>query len=128
MRYQAALRPDRMPLLARQGGFSANGSDAASRLARRPGGADTGPMTKAVPNQPQIAMGQIAMGQIAMGKRVLAFSSIGHALMHMMTAFYAVIVLTLAIAWGRSMRRPPSCSASCRCRPAGQRTASVRHS
>ena len=35
----------------------------------------------------------------AMGKRVLVFSSIGHALMHMMTAFYAVIVLTLAIAW-----------------------------
>jgi MFS transporter, FSR family, fosmidomycin resistance protein len=34
-----------------------------------------------------------------MGKRVLLFSSIGHALMHMMTAFYAVIVLTLAIAW-----------------------------
>jgi len=34
-----------------------------------------------------------------MGKRVLAFSSIGHALMHMMTAFYAVIVLTLAVAW-----------------------------
>ena len=34
-----------------------------------------------------------------MGKRVLVFSSIGHALMHMMTAFYAVIVLTLAIAW-----------------------------
>jgi FSR family fosmidomycin resistance protein-like MFS transporter len=30
---------------------------------------------------------------------VLVFSSIGHALMHMMTAFYAVIVLTLAIAW-----------------------------
>jgi MFS transporter, FSR family, fosmidomycin resistance protein len=54
-------------------------------------------MTKAVLNQPQIAMGQIAMG-----RRVLAFSSIGHALMHMMTAFYAVIVLTLAIAWGRS--------------------------
>ena len=56
-------------------------------------------MTKAVLNQPQIAGGQIAMGQIAMGKRVLAFSSIGHALMHMMTAFYAVIVLTLAVAW-----------------------------
>jgi MFS family permease len=36
-----------------------------------------------------------------MGKRVLAFSSIGHALMHMMTAFYAVIVLTLAITWGQ---------------------------
>jgi FSR family fosmidomycin resistance protein-like MFS transporter len=30
---------------------------------------------------------------------VLLFSSIGHALMHLMTAFYAVIVLTLAIAW-----------------------------
>jgi MFS family permease len=37
--------------------------------------------------------------QAAMGRRVLVFSSIGHALMHMMTAFYAVIVLTLAIAW-----------------------------
>ncbi|MBM3650534.1 MAG: MFS transporter [Alphaproteobacteria bacterium] len=36
---------------------------------------------------------------VAMGKRVLIFSSIGHALMHMMTAFYAVIVLTLAVAW-----------------------------
>jgi MFS family permease len=34
-----------------------------------------------------------------MGNRVLLFSSIGHALMHMMTAFYAVIVLTLAVAW-----------------------------
>ena len=89
MRYQAALRPDRMPLLARQGGFSANGSDAASRLAWWPDGADTGPMTISVADQPQIAM----------GKRVLVFSSIGHALMHMMTAFYAVIVLTLAIAW-----------------------------
>lgn len=33
------------------------------------------------------------------GRRVLIFSSIGHALMHMMTAFYAVIVLTIAIAW-----------------------------
>ena len=33
------------------------------------------------------------------GPRVLVFSSIGHALMHMMTAFYAVIVLTLAVAW-----------------------------
>lgn len=33
------------------------------------------------------------------GQRVLLFSSIGHALMHLMTAFYAVIVLTLAIAW-----------------------------
>jgi MFS family permease len=35
----------------------------------------------------------------ALARRVLVFSSIGHALMHMMTAFYAVIVLTLAIAW-----------------------------
>jgi len=33
------------------------------------------------------------------GQRVLLFSSIGHALMHLMTAFYAVIVLTLAISW-----------------------------
>jgi len=33
------------------------------------------------------------------GRLVLLFSSIGHALMHLMTAFYAVIVLTLAIAW-----------------------------
>lgn len=32
-------------------------------------------------------------------RRVLLFSSIGHALMHMMTAFYAVIVLTLAVSW-----------------------------
>jgi MFS family permease len=31
--------------------------------------------------------------------RVLLFSSIGHGLMHMMTAFYAVIVLTLAAVW-----------------------------
>jgi len=31
--------------------------------------------------------------------RVLLFSSIGHGLMHMMTAFYAVIVLTLAAGW-----------------------------
>jgi len=85
-----------MPRLPRQGGFSANGSDAASRLARQPDGADTGAMTISVPNRPRIAIGEIAMGQ-----RVLAFSSIGHALMHMMTAFYAVIVLTLAIAWGQ---------------------------
>ena len=35
----------------------------------------------------------------ALGRRVLLFSSIAHALMHMMTAFYAVIVLTLAVAW-----------------------------
>jgi MFS family permease len=31
--------------------------------------------------------------------RTLLFSSIGHALMHLMTAFYAVIVLTLAAVW-----------------------------
>ena len=43
---------------------------------------------KVAPEQPE-----------AMGRRVLVFSSIGHALMHMMTAFYAVIVLTLAVAW-----------------------------
>ncbi len=35
----------------------------------------------------------------ALARRVLVFSSIGHALMHLMTAFYAVIVLTLAVAW-----------------------------
>ncbi len=34
-----------------------------------------------------------------MSRRVLLYSSVGHALMHLMTAFYAVIVLTLAIAW-----------------------------
>ena len=39
------------------------------------------------------------MGSLDSGRRVLLFSSIGHALMHLMTAFYAVIVLTLAIAW-----------------------------
>ena len=39
------------------------------------------------------------MGSADFGPRVLLFSSIGHALMHMMTAFYAVIVLTLAVAW-----------------------------
>jgi FSR family fosmidomycin resistance protein-like MFS transporter len=52
-------------------------------------------MTIAVLSQPEIAP------EIAIGKRVLVFSSIGHALMHMMTAFYAVIVLTLAITWGQ---------------------------
>ena len=39
------------------------------------------------------------MNSTDLGQRVLLFSSIGHALMHLMTAFYAVIVLTLAIAW-----------------------------
>jgi MFS family permease len=42
---------------------------------------------------------------VAMGKRVLVFSSIGHALMHMMTAFYAVIVLTLAVTWDLAPER-----------------------
>jgi MFS family permease len=46
-----------------------------------------------------MTIGVASEPEIAMGKRVLAFSSIGHALMHMMTAFYAVIVLTLAVAW-----------------------------
>jgi MFS family permease len=40
-----------------------------------------------------------AQRDAAMGRRVLVFSSVGHALMHLMTAFYAVIVLTLAVAW-----------------------------
>jgi hypothetical protein len=127
MRYQAALRPDRIPRHAAAGGFSANGSDAASWLAPDADGADTGPMTTAVPNQPQIAM----------GKRVLVFSSIGHSLMHMMTAFYAVIVLMLAITWNlppESLLELYAPSAillgiiSCRCRPAGHRTASARRS
>ena len=34
-----------------------------------------------------------------LSRRILLFSSVGHALMHMMTAFYAVIVLTLAVEW-----------------------------
>jgi FSR family fosmidomycin resistance protein-like MFS transporter len=41
----------------------------------------------------------VASADPDLGRRVLVFSSIGHALMHMMTAFYAVIVLTLAVAW-----------------------------
>jgi MFS transporter, FSR family, fosmidomycin resistance protein len=49
-------------------------------------------MTKVSAEQP-------AAQAAAMGGRVLVYSSIGHALMHMMTAFYAVIVLTLAVAW-----------------------------
>ncbi|MGD9878816.1 MAG: MFS transporter [Reyranella sp.] len=44
-------------------------------------------------------MTSVASADLTMGRRVLVFSSIGHALMHMMTAFYAVIVLTLAVAW-----------------------------
>jgi len=32
-------------------------------------------------------------------RRVLVYSSAGHTLMHLMTAFYAVIVLTLAVEW-----------------------------
>ena len=55
-------------------------------LHRQPDEADTGAMTK-------------CRRRPAMASRVLVFSSIGHALMHMMTAFYAVIVLTLAVAW-----------------------------
>jgi MFS family permease len=34
-----------------------------------------------------------------LSRRVLLYSSVGHALMHLMTAFYAVIVLTLAVSW-----------------------------
>ncbi len=34
-----------------------------------------------------------------LSRRVLLYSSAGHALMHLMTAFYAVIVLTLAVSW-----------------------------
>src|SRR5262245_18393007 len=46
------------------------------------------------------AMTEVSPGQAAtMGGRVLVYSSIGHALMHVMTAFYAVIVLTLAVSW-----------------------------
>jgi FSR family fosmidomycin resistance protein-like MFS transporter len=52
-------------------------------------------------------MMKVASDQAAarMGKRVLVFSSIGHALMHMMTAFYAVIVLTLAVSWDLAPER-----------------------
>ena len=34
-----------------------------------------------------------------LSRRVLLYSSVGHAVMHLMTAFYAVIVLTLAVSW-----------------------------
>lgn len=34
-----------------------------------------------------------------LSRRILLYSSTGHALMHMMTVFYAVIVLTLAVEW-----------------------------
>lgn len=34
-----------------------------------------------------------------LSRRVLLYSSTGHGLMHLMTAFYAVIVLTLAVEW-----------------------------
>ena len=34
-----------------------------------------------------------------LSRRILLYSSTGHALMHMMTVFYAVIVLTLGIEW-----------------------------
>src|SRR6478752_5403423 len=77
MRYQAALRPDR------RRACSANDCVAASSLAC---------MLK--------ELIQPAMKTAAdSADRVLLFSSIGHGLMHMMTAFYAVIVLTLAAVW-----------------------------
>lgn len=44
-------------------------------------------------------MTKVSEPTAAMGRRVLVYSSVGHALMHMMTAFYAVIVLTLAVSW-----------------------------
>ena len=55
------------------------------------------------------------MNSTDLGQRVLLFSSIGHALMHLMTAFYAVIVLTLAIAW----ELPAEDLLALRCRYAG---------
>src|SRR3954466_6195281 len=87
MRYQAALRPDRGRAC------SANDWDAASRLA---------PMTEE-PIQP--AMKTAADSATSSADRVLLFSSIGHALMHLMTAFYAVIVLTLAAVWQLPVER-----------------------
>src|SRR5260221_12648874 len=88
MRYQAALRPDR----CRDGRC---GKGALARMAAMPQAGLHGgrrepiqaPMIKALP------------AQAAMGQRALIFSSICHALMHMMTAFYAGIVLTLAVVW-----------------------------
>ena len=41
-----------------------------------------------------------------LGRRVLLISSIGHALMHMMTAYYAVIVLTLAVVGYVALAKP----------------------
>src|SRR6185503_89286 len=74
MRYQAALRPDRKARVARMAAIPQ------AALAARSGGAYTRAMKTAA-------------------DRVLLFSSIGHGLMHLMTAFYAVIVLTLAAVW-----------------------------
>jgi len=47
----------------------------------------------------QPAMKTAADSAAKSADRVLLFSSIGHGLMHLMTAFYAVIVLTLAAVW-----------------------------
>src|SRR4051794_23081378 len=74
MRYQAALRPDRKARVARIAAIPQ------AALAAHPRAAYTPAMKTAA-------------------DRVLLFSSIGHGLMHMMTAFYAVIVLTLAAVW-----------------------------
>ena len=65
-----------------------------AELASRRNGVDTGAMTNVA-----------AEPSTAMAGRVLVFSSIGHALMHMMTAFYAVIVLTLAVSWNLPVER-----------------------
>src|SRR5215475_9222072 len=78
MRYQAALRPDR------KRPCSANGRRAASRLARPANRPDTRLAMQLTPS---------------LSRRVLLYSSAGHALMHLMTAFYAVIVLTIAVSW-----------------------------
>src|SRR5215469_15047235 len=78
MRYQAALRPDR------KGPCSANACRAASQLAPVAIRPDTRLAMELTPD---------------LSRRVLLYSSAGHALMHLMTAFYAVIVLTLAVSW-----------------------------
>src|SRR4051812_12792692 len=80
MRYQAALRPDRKARVARMAAIPQ------AALAAHPGEAYTRAMKTAA-------------------DRVLLFSSIGHALMHLMTAFYAVIVLTLAAVWQLPVER-----------------------
>jgi MFS transporter, FSR family, fosmidomycin resistance protein len=88
--------------MARQPGFTANGSDAASQLAQRSVPPDTGAMMQDAAGDGRPAPKAAASSDAAksdLGPRVLLFSSVGHALMHMMTAFYAVIVLTLAVTW-----------------------------